>query len=152
MSNSESVNQDQAPLFSGARGANMQSVSFVKTFRRFAMAAVVLVVALAGSIVSTPALAQTTKGYVVQFSSTTNPDQAARQLQLLQKTGLKDVRTLSSPLTGRRHIYRVVSRQFATYAEARLAAVEARRILAKSRIRFSGVILHTGRAGAPLIR
>lgn len=130
----------------------MQSVSFVRTFQRFPMVAFVLLVVLAGSIVSTPALAQTTKGFVVQFSSSTNPDHAARQLQLLQKTGLKDVRTLSSPLAGRHHIYRVVSRQFATYAEARLAAVEARRILAKSRVDFSGVILHTGKAGAPLIR
>lgn len=81
-----------------------------------------------------------------------NPDQAAHDLQLLQKAGLKEMRTLSSPLRAKRHVYRIVSRRFATYGEARLALHEARRVLAHAKIRFKGIILDVDRAGVPMIR
>lgn len=116
------------------------------------MIALILVVALAGSAVSTPAFAGTPKRFVVEFSSSTNPDHAAHQFLLMQKAGLKDVRTVSSPLLAKRHIYRIVSRRFSTYGEARLALLEARRLMAKAHVPFRGVVLDADKAGAPIIR
>jgi len=116
------------------------------------MIALVLVTALAGSMISGPAATELAAGFVVQFTSSTNPDNAARHLQRLQKAGLKEVQVVTSPLKGRRHIYRVVSRRFTTYAEARLAALEARRLLGKAGVAFNGLILAADAAGRPMIR
>src|SRR5262245_21917897 len=105
------------------------------------MIALVLVAALAGSMISGPAGAKPTAGFVLQFASSTNPNDAARHLQRLQKAHLKEIHVVSSPLKGDRHIYRVVSRRFTTYAEARLAALEARRLLTSGTVAYNGLIL-----------
>jgi hypothetical protein len=119
---------------------------------RIPMIAIVLVAALAACMFSAPAYAKPTPGFVVQFASSTNPDVAARELQRLQKSGLKEIQVVSSPLKGGRHIYRVVSRRFTTYAEARLAALGARRLLTRPVAASNGVILAANAAGRPIIR
>jgi hypothetical protein len=116
------------------------------------MIALVLATALAGAVISGPAHTTPTTGFVVQFASSTNPDEAARHLQRLQKAGLKEIQVVTSPLKSRRHIYRVVSRRFASFAEARLAALEAQRLLSKAPVAFNGVILAAEAAGRPMIR
>jgi hypothetical protein len=116
------------------------------------MIALILVTALAGSMISDPAYSNPTAGFVVQFASSMNPDDAARHVKRLQRAGLKEIQVVSSPLKGKRHIYRVVSRRFVTYAEARLAALEAQRLLGKAGVAFNGLILAADAAGRAMIR
>src|SRR5439155_18291494 len=111
-----------------------------------------LVVALAAPAPTWPATQRSTCTFVVAFASRTDPAHAARQLQLLQQAGLKDIRTVSSPLGKQRSVYRIVSLPFNTLAEARLALLEARRILAQAGIPFDGVVLEFDKAGRPMIR
>lgn len=117
------------------------------------MIAFVLATALAASTTSGAAYVKPAAGFVVQFASTTNPGDAAHRLQRLRKAHLKEIHVVSAPLARDRHIYRVVSRRFSTYAEARLAALEARRLLSKAAVSFNGgTILAADTAGRPLIR
>lgn len=115
------------------------------------MLALLLVVALAAPTSPTPSTSSTAHQFVVAYSSHTNPDHAARQLETLRKAGLKDLHTISSVLDRGRHIYRIVSRHFSTYAEARLALAEARRVLREAGLSFKAVLLDANIAGVPLI-
>ncbi len=77
-----------------------------------------------------------------------DPDDAARRLQRLQKMGLKEIEVLSSPLRGTRHVYRVVSRRFTMYVEARLAVPEAARLLSGTAVTSGEIEYFLKRSGS----